>query len=113
MGPASIALEARARYVVNWRSFQPQDFDLERRLTWGERAKLAAILAYALTIRPRSLFFARDTDYNADEPTQSMWMNFRIVLMLHQVMDLALGLEIIVWALFAAGVIVLLVGFLP
>jgi hypothetical protein len=113
IGPASIALEARAQYVVRWRAFQPQDFDRERKLTPTDRIKLLVILAYSLMIRPRSLFFARDTDYSEEKPTQGMWMNFRMVLLLHQIVDLALGFEILVWGLFSAAVIVLLVALLP
>jgi hypothetical protein len=77
VGPMSVALEARAKYIVEWRSIQPQDFDSsKRRLTMTERIKLLGVLAYSVSIRPRSLFFARDTDYSRDKPTQGMRMNF-------------------------------------
>jgi hypothetical protein len=73
VGPMSVALEARAKYIVEWRSIQPQDFDSsKRRLTMTERIKLLGVLAYSVSIRPRSLFFARDTDYSRDKPTQGM-----------------------------------------
>jgi hypothetical protein len=42
-----------------------------------------------------------------------MWMNFRMILLLHKVWDLALAFEILVWLLFAGAVIVLLVAMLP
>lgn len=113
LGPLSVALEARARFVVAWRALQPQDFDRDRRPTATERLRLSAIALYSLTLRPRSLFYARDTDYNANQPTQGMWMNFRMVLLLHQVVDLAMALEIVVWGLFSSAVIVLLVAVYP
>jgi hypothetical protein len=113
LGPLSVALEARAQYVVAWRSFQAQDFDGERRPTRTERLKLLGVLVYSIALRPRSLTYARDTDYNEEKPTQGMWMNFRMVLLAHKVWDLALGLEILVWALFSAAVIVLLVAIFP
>lgn len=113
LGPTSVALEARAQYLVAWRSVQPQDFDGERRLSATERIKLCGVLAYSVAIRPRNLIYARDTDYSSAAPTQGMWMNFRMVLLLHKVWDLALGLEIAIWGLFAAAVIVLLVALFP
>jgi hypothetical protein len=113
LGPLSVALEARAQFVVAWRALQPQHFDGDRRPTFSERFELLTIALYSLALRPRSLFFARHTDYNADEPTQGMWMNFRMVLLLHQVVDLAMALEIIVWALFASAVVVMLVAVYP
>ena len=113
LGPMSVALEARALFVVAWRALQPQDFDRDRRLTAGERLRLEGVALYSLALRPRSLFYARDTDYNANEPTQGMWMNFRMVLLLHQVVDLALALEVFVWGLFASAVTVLLVAVYP
>jgi hypothetical protein len=113
LGPTSVALEARAQYLVAWRSVQPQDFDGERRLSATERIKLCGVLAYSVAIRPRNLIYARDTDYSSAAPTQGMWMNFRMVLLLHKVWDLALGLEIAIWGLFAAAVIVLLVAWFP
>jgi hypothetical protein len=99
--------------VITWRSLQPQDFDTKRRLTPAERAKLLAILVYSIAVRPRSLFYARDTDFDAKQPTQGMWMNFRMVLALQTVWDVALGLEIVVWIVFAAAVIVLVAAFFP
>jgi hypothetical protein len=113
LGPLSVAIEARAQFVVAWRASQPQHFDGERRPTLFERLQLLAIALYSLTLRPRSLFFARHTDYNADKPTQGMWINFRMVLLLHEVVDLAMALELIVWVLFASAVIVLLVAVYP
>lgn len=113
IGPTSVALEARAQYLVAWRSIQPQDFDAERKPTRAERAKLYGVIAYSVAIRPRNLIYARLSDYDADKPTQGMWMNFRIILLLHKVWDWALGLEILVWALFSAAVVVLLVALFP
>lgn len=113
LGPASVAVEARAQYLVAWRSIQPQDFDGERRPTPTERMKLYCVLAYSVAIRPRNLIYARDTDYSATTPTQGMWMNFRMVLLLHKVWDLALGLELAIWGLFAAAVVVLVVALFP
>ena len=75
--------------------------------------KLLSVLLYSVAIRPRNLIYARDSDYNADTPTQGMWMNFRMVLLLHKVWDLALGLEMLVWAFFATAVVVLLVAIFP
>jgi hypothetical protein len=46
----SVALEARARYVITWRSLQPQDFDAERKLTRLERLQLLGVLLYS--VRP-------------------------------------------------------------
>lgn len=113
IGPTSVALEARARYVITWRSLQPQDFDAERKLTRLERLQLLGVLLYSVALRPRSLFYARDTDYNATQPTQGMWMNFRMVLALQFVWDIALALEIVLWAVFSAAVIVLIAAFFP
>jgi len=113
LGPALVAVEARAQFIITWRSLQPQDFDMERRLTFRERAQLFFVLLYALTIRPRSLFFARHTDYDANAPTQGMWMNFRAVLAMHLVMDIALGLEIVLWLVFSAAMVVMVVALLP
>jgi hypothetical protein len=93
---------------VAWRSIQPQDFDDERTPSLVERLKLYAVLAYSVAVRPRNLIYARVSDYNAEKPTQGMWMNFRMILLLHKLWDLALGLEILVWTLFATAVVVLL-----
>jgi hypothetical protein len=111
--PAVIALEARAKFVVAWRSWQPQHFDGERRPTTSERLKLYAVAAYSLALRPRNLIYARDTDYDAEKPTQGMWMNLRTILLLHKIWDLALAVELVVWASFGAAVIVLVVALLP
>lgn len=113
LAPAAVALEARAKFVVAWRSRQPQDFDDDRRPTKRERLKLYGVAAYSLTLRPRNLIYARDTDYDAEKPTQGMWMNFRMILLLHKIWDLALAIELLVWALFAAATIVLVVALFP
>lgn len=70
-------------------------------------------LLYGATIRPRSLMYARDTDYSPDEPTQGMWMNFQMILLLQKLWDLALALEVVVWVLFASAVTMLLIAILP
>lgn len=113
VGPASVGLEARARYIVEWRGFQPQHHPDDRALTAIERLQLVGILLYSLTLRPRSLFYARLADYSEAEPTQGMWMNARMILMLQTVWDLALALEVIVWVVFSAAVIVLIVAVSP
>lgn len=113
LAPAAIALEARAKFVVAWRARQPQHFDGDRRPTKRERLKLYAVAAYSLALRPRNLIYARDTDYDAEKPTQGMWMNFRMILLLHKIWDLALAVELLVWALFAAAMIVLVVALFP
>lgn len=113
LAPAAIALEARAKFVVAWRSYQPQDFDSDRRPTKRERLKLYGVAVYSLALRPRNLIYVRDTDYDAEKPTQGMWMNFRMILLLHKVWDLALAVELVVWALFGAAVVVLVVALFP
>jgi hypothetical protein len=60
VGPAIVALEARAQLIISWRAQQPQHQDAERRLTLGERLQLFFVLLYGITIRPRSLFYARE-----------------------------------------------------
>ena len=40
-------------------------------------------------------------------------MNFRMVLALQFVWDIALALEIVLWAVFSAAVIVLIAAFFP
>ena len=62
LAPAVIALEARAKFVVAWRSYQPQDFDSDRRPTKRERLKLYGVAVYSLALRPRNLIYVRDTD---------------------------------------------------
>jgi hypothetical protein len=113
LGPASVLLEARAKYVVAHRATLPQDYDLERSPRVMERLKLYAVLAYSVVIRPRNLVYVRDTDYDAKTPTQGMWMNFRVIQALHNVWDVALGLELLVWTLFAAATIALVVSLFP
>jgi len=113
LAPTAIALEARAKFVVAWRSRQPQDFDAARRPTKTERLKLYAVAAYSIALRPRNLIYVRDTDYDAEKPTQGMWMNFRMILLLHKIWDLALAVELLVWALFAAAMIVLVIALFP
>lgn len=113
LAPAVVALEARAKFVVAWRSLQPQDFDADRRPTKRERLKLYGVAAYSLALRPRNLVYARDTDYSAEKPTQGMWMNFRMILLLHKMWDFALAIELLVWAVFAAAMIVLVIAFFP
>jgi hypothetical protein len=113
VGPASLALEARAQYLVAWRSIQQQDFDAERKPTLTEGLKLAAVLAYSVAVRPRNLIYCRLSDYSEGKPTQGMWMNFRMVLLAHKVWDVALALEVLVWVLFSAAVVVLLVAIFP
>jgi hypothetical protein len=75
--------------------------------------QLICVLFYSLLLRPRSLFYARLTDYDANKPTQGMWMNFRMILALHVVWDIALALEVVVWMAFSAAVIVLIAAFFP
>jgi hypothetical protein len=99
--------------VVAWRSRVPQHFDRDRGPTKSERLKLFGVAAYSLALRPRSLIYARDTDYDAEKPTQGMWMNFRMILLLHKIWDLALAVELLVWALFGAAMIVLVVALFP
>lgn len=111
--PAAVALEARAKYVVAWRAGQPQRFDAKRSPRVMERLKLYGVAAYSVAIRPRNLIYLRDTDYNAETPTQGMWMNFRMILLLHKIWDAALALELLVWALFAAATIALVVALFP
>jgi len=113
LGPALVALEARTQFIITWRARQPQDFNTERRLTFRERVQLFFVLLYAITIRPRSLFYARHTDYDEKTPTQGMWMNFRAVLAMHLVMDIALALEVLLWLIFSAAMIVMVVALLP
>jgi hypothetical protein len=113
LGPATVALEARTQLVITWRSRQPQDFDAERSLTARERLQLFSVLLYAITIRPRSLFYARDTDYDAETPTQGMWMNFRSVLAMHLIMDIALALEVVIWLVFSSAMIVMVIALIP
>jgi hypothetical protein len=113
VGPASIALEARAKYVIECRAIQPQEFDANRRLTLLERAQLLAILSYSIAIRPRSLFYARDTDFNVTKPTQGMRMNLCMVLAPHKVWDFALALELVLWVLFSAAMITLVIALFP
>lgn len=52
---------------------------MERTLTLGERLQLFFVLLYGVTMRPRSLFYARITDFDAKAPTQGMWMNARAI----------------------------------
>jgi len=113
LAPAVIALEARAKFVVAWRSWQPQHFDKDRRPTKSERLKLYGVASYSLALRPRNLIYVRDTDYDAEKPTQGMWMNFRMILLLHKIWDLALAVELVVWACFGAAVVVLVVALFP
>lgn len=113
LAPAAVALEARAKFVVAWRSQLPQDFDGDRRPTRTERAKLYAVAAYSVALRPRNLIYGRDTDYDPQVPTQGMWMNFRAILVVHQIWDFALALELLVWACFAAAIVVLVVALFP
>jgi hypothetical protein len=114
VGPLSLALEARAQFLVTWRNLQPQDFDSpDRKPTPKERVKLLSVLAYSLAIRPRNLIYARISDYDEEKPTQDMWMNFRMVLLAHKVWDVALGLEAFVWVFFSSAVIVLVVALFP
>ena len=113
LAPAVIALQARTQFVVAWRAWQPQHHDPDRRPTKSERLKLWSVAAYSLALRPRNLIYARDTDYNAEKPTQGMWMNLRMILLLHKIWDLALAVELVVWALFGAAVIVLVVALFP
>ena len=40
-------------------------------------------------------------------------MNFRMILLLQTVWDVALGLEVLVWAFFSGAVIVLLLAIIP
>ena len=75
--------------------------------------KLYGVAVYSLALRPRNLIYARDTDYDAEKPTQGMWMNFRMILLLHKIWDLALAVELVVWALFGAAVVVLVVALFP
>jgi hypothetical protein len=42
-----------------------------------------------------------------------MWMNFRMIVLLHTFWDLALGVELLIWWLFAAAMIVLVVTLFP
>jgi hypothetical protein len=113
LAPAVVALEARAKFVVAWRAWQPQHFDKDRRPTRSERLKLCGVAAYSLALRPRNLIYVRDTDYDAEKPTQGMWMNLRMILLLHKIWDLALAVELVVWALFGAAVVVLVVALFP
>ncbi len=113
LAPASVWLEARTEFVVAWRARQPQDFDGERRPTMKERFKLYGVAAYCILLRPRNLIYARDTDYNEEKPTQGMWMNFRMILLLHKIWDLILAVQILVWGLFASAMIVLVVALFP
>lgn len=113
LGPATVALEARAQLIITWRARQPQHHDLDRRLTFEERLQLFFVLLYGVTLRPRSLFYARHTDYDAKTPTQGMWMNGRAILAMHFVMDIALALEVVVWMLFSAAMVVMVIALLP
>lgn len=113
LGPATVALEARAQLIITWRARQPQHHDMERMLTVGERLQLFFVLLYGITIRPRSLFYARHTDYDAKTPTQGMWMNARAIQAMHFVMDTALALEIVVWIVFSAAMIVMVLALFP
>ncbi len=40
-------------------------------------------------------------------------MNLRMILLLHKIWDLALAFELLVWALFAAAMVVLVVALFP
>jgi hypothetical protein len=113
LAPVVITLEARAKFVVAWRARQPQHFDKDRRPTKKERLKLYAVAAYSLALRPRTLIYARDTDYDAEKPTQGMWMNLCMILLLHKIWDLALAVELVVWALFGAAVVLLVIALFP
>ena len=113
LGPATVALEARTQLVITWRARQPQHHDMERRLTFGERLQLFFVLLYGITIRPRSLFYARNTDYDAKTPTQGMWMNARAIQAMHLVMDIALALEVVFWMLFSSAMVVMVIALLP
>jgi hypothetical protein len=113
LGPATVALEARTQLVITWRALQPQHHDLDRKLTLGERVQLFFVLLYAIAMRPRSLFYARNSDYDAHKPTQGMWMNARAIQALHLVMDAALALEIMVWVLFSSAMVVMVLALLP
>lgn len=113
LAPAVVALEARAKFVVAWRSQLPQNFDDERRPTQRELLKLFLVAAYSVALRPRNLIYGRDTDYDPEKPTEGMWMNFRMILLLHKIWDFALAIELLVWALFAAGMVVLVVALFP
>lgn len=99
--------------MVAWRSRLPQHFDDDRRPTTRERFKLYGVAAYSLALRPRNLIYGRDTDYDADKPTQGMWMSFRMIVLLHKIWDLALAVELLVWASFAAAMIVLVIALFP
>jgi len=113
LGPATVALEARAQLIITWRARQPQHHDMDRALTLGERLQLSCVLLYGITIRPRSLFYARHTDYDAKTPTQGMWMNARAIQAMHFVMDIALALEVVVWLVFSTAMVVMVIALLP
>lgn len=113
LGPATVALEARAQLIFTWRSRNPQRPDMERKLTLAEGLQLFFVLLYGITLRPRSLFYARNTDYDAETPTQGMWMNARAIQAMHLVMDIALALEVVVWIVFSAAMVVMVLALLP
>jgi hypothetical protein len=68
---------------------------------------LAGLLLYSVFVRPRNLIFVRDTDYGN---SQKAWLNARTILRLHTVWDLALALEMWVWILFSAAMILLAIS---
>lgn len=113
LAPATVWLEARTEFVVAWRARQPQDFDGERRPTMKERLKLYGVAAYSVALRPRNLIYARDTDWDDEKSTQGMWMNFRMILLLHTIWDLIVAVQLLVWGLFAAAMIVLVIALFP
>jgi len=106
LGPLSLFLESRSQYAITWRANQAQDFD-ERRPTTKERAQLIALMVYAVLVRPRTLFWVRDTDYG---DARKAWLNGRLVQRLHLLWDIALALEIVFWALFASALALLLLS---
>lgn len=50
-------LEGRSRYVIHWRGLQHQEW--EGKLSFWEKIKVSAIVAYSLLIGPRNLIYCK------------------------------------------------------
>jgi hypothetical protein len=113
IAPMSVYVEARAKYAVSWRAIQRQNFDT-RTLGLRDRVKFLGPLVYTVLVRPRNLIYARDTDFGDEAGGEkAAWLNSQMIQRLHVVWDLAIALELAVWPLFFAALVVLVLAIAP
>jgi hypothetical protein len=102
-------IESRAKYVIFWRSLQPQEFEKRENsiITRAQRLRVLLVTTYGIFINPRSLIYCRPEE-DAKKHHLDKVRNCAAIHQANLYINLTFVLELIFIATFVFGLVLLI-----